>query len=122
MGQRITSILPTAVVADTGDVHAPSSNVAAVVTYPASTDGSSHHISGIAWSYAGASDPTGGNLKVEDGSGNVVFTMDVTAKGAGVIDFVPHKRGTANRAMIITLAAGGSGITGKLSVPAHWTE
>ncbi len=103
-----------------GDAHAPSANTAAVVTYTAGGAGWSHVISGVAWSYSGT--PTGGNLKIEDGSGVTVFTMDITVAGAGFIPFNPPKKGTANTAMIITLAAGGAGVSGKVSITGHWKE
>jgi hypothetical protein len=101
------------------DVNAPSSNTAAVVTYAAAGANVAHCVGQITWSYNGA--PTGGNLKVEDGSGNVIFSMDITAAGPGQATFSPPKKGTANTAMIVTLAAGGSGVSGKLS-NTHWTE
>jgi len=103
------------------DVHAPAVNTAAVVTYAQSAN-VKHVITGIAWSYAGGI-PSGGNLKVEDVSGTTVFTMDITDKGAGFIMFPkPKKSAAVNTAMIITLAAGGAGVTGKVSVANHWTE
>lgn len=105
----------------TADVNAPASNTAAVVTYAAGGTGVQHIISGLAWSYSGA--PTGGNLKIEDGSGKVVFSIDITSAGAGFIPFPTlMKQGSANTALIITLAAGGSGVTGKLSVLAHYSR
>lgn len=104
----------------TGDVHAPAANTAAVVTYGA-TGGLKHVITGIAWSYVGG-DPTGGNLQITD-NGAVVFTMDVSDAGAGIITFPrPKASAVVNTAMVITLAAGGAGVTGKLSVLGHWTE
>ena len=103
----------------TSDVHAPASNTAAVVTYAAVSD-RRHAINGIAWSYSGA--PTGGNLKVEDGSGTTVFTMDVTAAGAGFVPFAAPLAGRNNTALIVTLAAGGSGVSGKVSVLGHYLE
>jgi hypothetical protein len=102
------------------NVHAPASNTAAVVTYSAGGSGVAHVISGVAWSYGGA--PTSGNLKIEDGSGTTVFSVDVTAAGPGFIPFNPPLKGTANTAMIVTLAAGGSGVSGKVSVLGKWTE
>jgi hypothetical protein len=105
--------------ASTSDVNLPTSNTAAVVTYAAVSD-RCHSITGLAWSYDGA--PTGGSLKVEDGSGTTVFKIDVTAAGPGVIYFNPPKMGTKNTAMIITLAAGGSGVTGKVSILGHTRE
>jgi hypothetical protein len=107
--------------ASPGDVHAPASNTAAVVTY-AAVPNERHCIGGVAWSYTGGT-PTGGNLRIEDVSGTTVFSIDITAAGAGFFPFTPPMRSAAaNTAMIITLAAGGSGVTGKVSVLGHWRE
>jgi hypothetical protein len=106
--------------ASTTDVSAPASNTAAVVTYAAVSD-RRHAVSGVAWSYSAA--PTGGNLKIEDGSGTTVFSLDITAAGPGAFYFSPSpKVGSLNTALILTLAAGGSGVSGKLSVLGHWKE
>lgn len=105
--------------ASTSDVAIGATNTDAVITYTASAN-RAHVISGLAWSYAG--ETITGNLQIEDGSGNVVFSMDVTAAGAGFITFPEAKKGSTGRAMIITLAAGGSGVDGKLNVLNHWTE
>ncbi len=109
---------PELVPVATTDVHAPSSNTAAVITYAATT-AKSHVLTGIVWSYSGT--PTAGNLKIENGSGTTVFSIDITGGGPGVIYFDPFKAGSINTAMIITLAAGGSGISGKVSVIGHYT-
>jgi hypothetical protein len=105
----------------TNDVAAPGSNAAATITYAAGGAGVQHVISGIAWSFS-ATPAAATNLSIQDGSGNTVFSIDITSAGAGVVNFSPPKKGTANSQMIITLAAGGSGVTGKLSVLGHWTE
>lgn len=104
--------------ASTGDVHAPSANTAAVVTYTG-VSGQSHGITGISWSYD--DDPTGGNLKVQVGS-DVVFTTDITTKGAGVIYFTPNKTGAEGEDLVITLAAGGPAVVGKVSVLGHFQK
>lgn len=105
--------------ASTSDVHAPSSNTAAVVTYAAGAAGVKHCLAGVYFSYNGT--PTNGNLKIEDGSGNTVFSADITAAGPGYFPFFPPLKGTAATALIITLAAGGSGVSGKVT-GRHWTE
>lgn len=103
------------------DVHAPAANTAAVVTYAGSA-GVKHVITGIAWSYYGGI-PTNGNLIIEDVSGTTVFNVDIHEEGPGAYYFHKPKKGAAvNTAMIITLAAGGAGITGKVSILSHWTE
>jgi hypothetical protein len=102
-----------------GDLHAPTSNTAAVVTYTA-TPSVKHVISGVYWSYNAA--PTAGNLKIEDVSGTTIFSVDITAAGPGFMPFpTPFKSAVVNTAMIVTLAAGGSGVTGKVTAR-HWTE
>ncbi len=112
------------------DVATPSSNTAAVVTYAAAgtvpqptvpgvvppPTGLSHVISGIDWSYSG--NPTGGNVQVTD-NGDVVFNLDITNGGPGQLIFWPPRQGQPNTAMVITLAAGGGGISGKLWINGH---
>ena len=116
-----TLVLGASVPCAAADIHAPAVNTAAVVTY-AAVAGKKHVISGIAWSYAGA-DPVGGNLKVEDVSGTTVFTMDITSEGAGFMVFPQPKASAAvNTAMIITLAAGGASVSGKVSIVNHFVE
>lgn len=98
--------------ADTGNVSAPAANTAASLTFAAET-GKRHHLVYIAWSYSAA--PTGGNLKVEDASGNTVFNVDITAAGPGSLQFENPLRTEVGNAMIVTLTAGGAGISGKLN-------
>lgn len=100
----------------TADVHAPAANTAAVVTYAANAT-KRHILQSIAYSYVGGT-PVGGNIKVQDGT-DVVFTQDIATGGSGVIEFPVPKHGSMNKAMVITLAAGGSGVTGKVSVLLH---
>lgn len=118
MGTPNYLLAPTTAVASEDDVHAPASATAAVVEYDA-VEGECHCISGLAWSYSGA--PVGGRISIEVGA-EVVFDVGVTAAGAGVIEFKVAKKGAAGEAMTITLASGGGGISGKLSILAHWTE
>lgn len=109
---------PPGILGTTGDVHAPAANTAAVVTYGAVT-GRAHVVSGVSYSYSAA--PTGGNLQVKDGS-DVILDLDISAAGEGAIYFDPPKKNTAGNAMSATLAAGGAGISGKVSVLGHWKE
>jgi hypothetical protein len=102
----------------TADVNAPAANTAAVVTYTAVTD-RRHTVANVAWSYDGT--PTGGRLTIEDGSGNTVFQIDITTAGPGVVYFTPPKIGSLNTTMVVTLAAPGGSVSGKLSV-SHWKE
>ena len=111
----------TRVVAAAADVNAPAVNTAAIVTYVADAT-KKHVITGVAWSYIGGI-PVGGNLKIEDVAGTVVFSVDIDKPGPGSFEFPRPKIGAAaNTAMIITLAAGGAGVTGKISIENHWLE
>ena len=111
----------TRVVCAIADVHAPAANTAAIVTYAADAT-KKHVITGVAWSYAGGT-PVGGNLKIEDVVGTVIFTVDIDKSGPGGFEFPRPKIGAAaNTAMVVTLAAGGAGVTGKVSVENHWLE
>jgi len=103
----------------TGNTHAPSSNTAAVITKTAAAAGIANVVSFIAWGYSGT--PTAGSLKVEDGSGTVIFgPIPITAAGPGF--FPVAIKGSAATALIVTLAAGGSGVSGVVSVASAWTE
>jgi hypothetical protein len=116
----IGTVSQTPVACAAVDVHAPAVNTAAVVTYAGDAT-KKHAITGIAWSYAGGT-PVGGNLQITDG-GAVVFTVDIDKSGPGSYEFPRPKIGMAsNSAMVVTLAAGGAGVTGKLSIENHWLE
>lgn len=103
------------VTVSTDDVDEPAADTAAVATYAAA--GSYYHIiGGVAWSYSGA--PTGGNLKIEDGT-DTIFSVDITAAGHNSISFGRGKRGTRGNALVITLAAGGGAVVGKVNATWH---
>lgn len=104
--------------ASTNDVHVPAANTAAIVSYPA-TPTVYHVIGGVAWSYD--DDPTGGRLTIVM-NGSTVLDLDITTGGPGFIPFDPPKRFGVGDAVSVTLAAGGVGIQGKVSVLSHWTE
>lgn len=102
------------------DVNAPAVNTAAVVTYTADAT-HKHIISGVAWSYSGGI-PVGGRLTITDG-GVTIFDTDITDSGCGSFEFPRPKIGAAvNSALVITLAAAGASVTGKLSIENHWIE
>jgi len=86
---------------------------ATTITIPADT-ARPNIIGQVGWSYSAA--PTGGNIKVEDASGTTIFEQDVTAAGPGSFTFVPALRGTKNAALIVTLAAPGGAVVGKVFV------
>jgi hypothetical protein len=100
------------------DLSVPAAATAAVVTYPAAGK-VAHVIDGVAWSYDSA--PTGGNLKVEDGS-TTIFSVDITAAGPGFLLFPNPMQGTVGNAMTITLASGAGAVVGKVNPLGHWTR
>ena len=104
--------------ASTANTHSPAANTAAVITKNA-VAGQSHHITGVAWSYD--DDPTGGNLNITDG-GASVFQIDITKGGPGFIPFDAPVEFATNSQVIVTLAAGGAGVSGIVNLLGFWTE
>lgn len=98
------------------NVNAPSANTDAVLTYAAVTNMEHVFSNGIMWSYDG--DPTGGRLLITVGGATVV-DFDITNKGAGFVPFGDPAGSDSGQAVVITLKAGGPGVTGKLSVLGH---
>jgi hypothetical protein len=94
--------------------YATGTNAAAIISLPAAGGGRNHVVTGITCGYS--STPTSGSIKIEDGSGVVVFKAPISSGGSNTINFYPPKIGSSNTAMIITLAAGGSGVVGDLNV------
>lgn len=90
----------------------PAANTAAVITL-AATENRRHVVHFVQWSYSAA--PTGGRLTITN-DGALVLDVDITAGGPG--GFNVYKVGGVNKEVVITLAAGGAGITGKLSADA----
>lgn len=88
----------------------PASNTAAVVTLTAQAE-RRHVIQGVAWSYSAI--PTGGRLSFSDG-GTTDWDVDITAAGPGgfSLPFI----GGVNAEVVVTLAAGGGSVTGKLNL------
>lgn len=100
-------------------VHEPAANTAAVVTLAAAGAGVANVIGLVGCSYDVL--PAAGSVTIEDGLGTTVFKLDIAESGAGGIEFSPGLRGSANTALIVTLAAGGAGVSGIVSLHA-WTE
>lgn len=99
------------------DIHVPAANTAAVVTYAIDAT-HRHQIGGVVWSYTGGI-PVGGSLIVTD-AGATIFNIDIADEGVGFIPLAsPIIAAAVNTAMVITLAAGGAGITGKLNCLGH---
>lgn len=98
--------------ASTNNTATASANTAVTITYSAGGSGNYHVIDGILASLS--NDPASAvSLTVTDG-GSTVMQVNLTRGGAAPIDY-PIK-GSANSAMVITLAAAGSGIIGMLNI------
>jgi hypothetical protein len=97
---------------------ASGTNAAATVTYAATTN-RQHRIAGVLVSYS--TTPTNGRLTVSDGA-TVILDVDVTAAGPTPIALPKPIKGSTNTALSATLAAGGVGVVGKVTVLGHGTE
>lgn len=104
--------------ASTANTHTPGADTDAVVTRAAAGAGVWWEWGGVYWGYS--EDPTGGSLVIEDGAGNTVVEVPITKGGPGFLPFTPPMRGTANRALVVTLAAGGGTCVGSVN-PHAWT-
>jgi hypothetical protein len=92
--------------------HYPEANTAAVVTIDAAT-GQTHVLFEVHWSYSG--NPTGGRLTVTSGDTTLV-DLNITAGGPDSLVLPRGLAGVAAANLVVTLAAGGEGVTGKLQV------
>jgi hypothetical protein len=99
---------------------APGANAAAVVLFAGAAE-SQHLLGGLAYSYSGEGTLAGGNLQISDGE-NLVFSLDVSAKGTYAVTFEPPFCGLPGQSLSVTLAAGGSNVTGKLNLIGHATR
>lgn len=103
--------------ATTADTATAAANTAVAITYTANAN-VRHAVKQIVVSYSAA--PTGGNLTIADGAGTTVFDVAITAAGPTTITLDPPLSGSYNTALVITLAAGGAAIVGKLNAR-HYT-
>lgn len=86
------------------------SNAAVALTFTG-VQSTSNYLTWLVWSYS--NDPTGGKLTIAYGSKTIEF--DITKGGPGSM-FLPDIASGSNTTITVTLAAGGSGIVGKLSI------
>lgn len=113
------SVAQTPRAASSGNMNAPAANTAAVVTKSAGGAGVRNVIGGIYWSYVGDT-PSGGSLSVTDDGINV-FSEGISAEGPGFFNFIPPMQFGDNTDVVVTLAAGGASVVGRLNLHA-WTE
>ena len=114
-----TGNVPVTVSTSTEDF-ATGTHAAAVVTIPAPPPGYSNVICGIICSYS-AGTPAG-SLKIEDGSGNIVFSVDLAGINVWEFDFNPPRAFSNGVATIITLADGSASVVGKLNIIGRYTD
>ena len=86
-----------------------SSNTNVTLTLSA-ISGKRHSAHGLQWSYS--NNPTGGRITILSDS-DVLLDHDIISGGPG--GFAPSTPGNLGGTLVITLYAGGAGITGKLS-------
>jgi hypothetical protein len=100
--------------AASGD-YATATGAAAVITLPAAGVNRNHVLMGLSFGY-GATPAAGSNIKIEDGSGNVVYKAPVADAGEKTVNFYPPKVFSSNTALIITLSSGGAGVVGDVNI------
>ena len=86
--------------------HDASANAAAAITVAGA-----NFVDWVAWSYSGT--PTAGGITISV-DGSVIFNHDITVGGPGQWRFEPAI-GALGTAVVITLAKGGTGVTGKVT-------
>jgi hypothetical protein len=99
--------------ATTADTSTSAAAGATSITY-AAVAGLQHAVHSIVASYAGGT--ASGSIKIEDGAGTTVFFADIPAAGIYTIPFSAPLVGSKGAALVVTLAAAGSGVVGKLNV------
>lgn len=115
-GQHVRETLPTGALADSGNMSAgTAANAAAVVSVVADTT-RPILVSQIWWSYIGGA--VTGNIQLTDGT-NAPVNLDIGATGPGNLAFSPPLIFGSNKAVTLTLGAGGVGVTGKVGMNAY---
>ena len=74
---------------------------------------------GICWSYSAA--PTGGRLTIAS-TGQPTFDVDTPATGLNQLDPSQTFRGMPGQTVVVTLAAPGGAVVGKLNILRDWLE
>lgn len=100
--------------------YATDTNAAVTVTL-AAEEGVLHVLDGVDWSYSGT--PSGGALTVAV-DGTTIMSIDITEGGPGFLTWATENSDglhgplatATGKAMTVTLASGGAGVVGKLTV------
>jgi hypothetical protein len=120
IAQKVSSSRTSRCSGLSGDTAAPASNTAATITLPA-VAGQINVISGLTWSFS--SNPSSGILLTLSDNGTVIRQWYVTNGGPGPFHFDPPLANAAvNTALVATLAAAGSGISGTVNWEGAWLE
>lgn len=118
-GEPASSSGSSSAEADPPAHHNPAAaNANAPVNLPAPGAGKHWVIGSTEWSYNAI--PTNGALTITDG-GTQVFKVYVTNSGPGFFIWNPGKRFSDNSAVVVSLLAGGAGVSGVVNVHA-WVE
>jgi len=114
-GRQVRSIREP-VAGDAAMVNVGAGGAASAITIvaPAASSGRFILIERVDWSYSAA--PTGGRLTITDGT-STFFDIDITAAGPGFAEV--YRRITKETNAIVTLAAPGGAVVGKLNVVAR---
>jgi hypothetical protein len=89
------------------------------ITLGAGTAAQVRCLQGVVWSYSAA--PTGGRLTITS-TGQPTFDVDTPATGLNQLDPTQTFRGQPGQTVVVTLAAPGSTVIGKLNVLNDWLE
>lgn len=98
--------------------YATATNAAATITYSAGGSGVFHAFWGISWSLSAV--PASAIVLSVTDNGTTIFAVGVTNSGPGFIP-ICKRNATANTDLVISLAAAGSGIIGRVNVLTKWT-
>lgn len=91
----------------------------ATITLPAGTAAQQRVLDAVYWSYSAA--PTGGRLTIAS-TGQPSFDVDVFAAGPGSVVLTNPFRGMPGQTVVVTLAAPGGAVVGKVTIPNDWLE
>ena len=89
------------------------------ITIAATTNGTKRVIDGVHWSYSAA--PTGGRLTIASGA-QATYDLDIAAAGPGYVNFPGGFKGLPATSLVVTLAAPGGAVVGKINIPNDWQE
>ncbi len=102
-----------AMTAAAGNTGTAIANTVVTLTFAADTADRGWHLDGVEWSLS--ANPAAAVALTVAVDGTTVWQFDITSGGPGFMPAKPRIRGAANKAMVITLAAAGGSVIGKLN-------